>query len=97
MPVGIHFAWGFEALDTNSTSGSQIRIGAGSLFGTLALQIAQAVGRIRPVAICASCGKVIFRTRSVRAGRQAWCLDNDECRKDQTKRAVQKHRAMGSI
>ena len=93
--VGVHFTWGLPELGSDSASASQIRVGANSLFGTLALQIAEAVGRVKPVAICASCGKIIFRLRSVPAGRQAWCNDNDACRKDQTNRAVQRSRAKG--
>ncbi len=61
------FAWNLKGTT------SEIRLGGGGVFGTIARDVAFAVARVDGLVICAGCGAGFSPSRRPASGRRSWC------------------------
>lgn len=62
-----------------------LRIGASSLFGTLALSLAMSASNAQSFAVCAACGRSFLPHRHRQEGTNAWCGD-EKCDAEKKRR-----------
>lgn len=79
-----HFSW--------RTGKPAMKLGAGGLFGALAVQLALAISRTDGIAWCASCGSPFHPTRMPRDGHRSYC-QRKKCKKAALRDAKRDQRA----